>query len=258
LARTACNRSRPVKNSRACRRRRHRKGAPPRQALGQSPTGGWTEESGTDLHAKLENVDVQPFLPAWFQTRLHGALQGNARFTKPDSAKEGELSGDLKLSGATLEAIPLFAALDSFTGNPRFHQIPLKNASAHFSQTKERLEFTELDLDGAGILRIQGQLTVKAGSPAGPAQTRHLSSLLQWLPEIRTKIFAEARDGYVWTPFELSGTTDQPLENLLPPRHHGSRYGQRHASKPSLNSLPNNLPRIYRKLQKAFWTRSNP
>jgi hypothetical protein len=204
-----------------------------------SLTGDWTKESGTDLHAQLENVDVQPFLPNWFQTRLHGALQGKVRFTKPPSAPEGELSGDLKLTGATLESIPLLAALDTFTGNPRFHQIPLKNASAHFSQTKERIEFTELDLDGGGILRIKGRLTVKSGALQGQLRLGISPSLIQWLPEIRTKIFADAQDGYVWTPFELSGTTDQPQENLSA-RLANSAVD---AVKDTLRNLPNNIPK---------------
>lgn len=201
-------------------------------------TGGWTKESGFDLHTQLENVDVQPFLPVWFQSRIHGALQGKVRFVKTATAKNGELSGDLSLTGASLEAIPLFSALDAFIGNPRFHQIPLKNASAHFSQTSERIELTDLDLDGAGLLRIKGSLTIKSRSLQGQFKLGISPSLIQWLPEGRTKIFAEARDGYVWTPFELSGTTDLPRENL------SERLATSvvDAAKETLRTLPDNLP----------------
>ena len=181
-----------------------------------SLSGNWNTESGTDIHAQLENVDVQPFLPVWWQTRLHGSLQGNLRFAQPAAAKEGEISGDLKLTGAMLEALPLLSQLDIFIGNPRFRQLPLKTASVHFSQTAERTQLRDLDLDAGGILRITGTVTVKAGALQGSLKLGISPSLVQWLPEIRSKVFAESRDGYLWTPFELSGTTEQPKEDLSP------------------------------------------
>lgn len=179
-----------------------------------SLSGNWDAESGAEIHAQVENVDVQPFLPVWWQTRLHGSLQGNLRFAKPAAAKEGEISGDLKLTGAMLEALPLLTQLDTFIGNPRFRQVPLKTASVHFSQTAERTQLRDLDLDAGGVLRITGTVTVKAGALQGSLKLGISPSLVQWLPEIRSKVFAESRDGYLWTPFELSGTTEQPKEDL--------------------------------------------
>jgi hypothetical protein len=177
-------------------------------------SGDWAAESGTDIHAQLENVDAQPFLPLWWQTRLHGNVQGKLRFVKAAAASTGELSGDLKLTGASLEALPLLTQLDAFIGNARFRQVPLKTASAHFSQTAERTELRDLDLDAGGILRITGTVIVKAGALQGSLKLGISPSLVQWLPEIRSKVFAEAREGYVWAPFELSGTTEQPKEDL--------------------------------------------
>lgn len=177
-------------------------------------SGDWAAESGTDIHAQLENVEAKPFLPSWWQTRLHGNLQGTLRFAKQAAAKTGELSGDLKLTGAVLEALPLLSQLDAFIGNARFRQVPLKTASAHFSQTAERTELRDLDLDAGGILRITGTVTVKAGALQGSLKLGISPSLVQWLPEIRSKVFAESREGYVWAPFELSGTTEQPREDL--------------------------------------------
>ena len=177
-------------------------------------TGGWTKEAGTDIHGQLENIDVQPFLPSWWQSRLHGTLQGTLRFTQRQSGGEGELSGNLKLTGATLEALPLLAQLDAFTRNTRFSRIPLKNASFHLSKTPERTEFRDVDLDAGGILRITGNVSVHSGALRGDLRLGISSSLIQWLPETRTKIFAEARDGYVWAPFEISGTSEDPKENL--------------------------------------------
>lgn len=176
--------------------------------------GGWVRESGVDIHAQLENVEAKPFLPLWWQSRLRGSMQGNLRFVQAVNAKDGELSGDIKLTGATFEALPLFAQLDKFIQNTRFSQVPLKTASFHFSQTPERTEFRDIDLDAGGPLRITGSVTVKSGSLRGALKLGISSSLTQWLPETRTKIFSEAREGYLWAPFEVSGTPEDPKENL--------------------------------------------
>jgi len=177
-------------------------------------TGGWTRESGVDMHAQLENVEAKPFLPLWWQSRLRGSMQGNLRFVQSVNSKNGELSGDIKLTGATFEALPLFAQLDKFIQNTRFSQVPLKTASFHFSQTAERTEFRDIDLDAGGPLRIVGNMSVKAGSLRGELKLGISSSLTQWLPETRKKIFSEAREGYRWIPFEVSGTPEDPKENL--------------------------------------------
>ena len=178
--------------------------------------GGWTNISGTDIHAQLENIDVQPFLPTWWKTRLRGSLQGHLRFVKALADETGELSGNLKLTSATIEALPLLAQLNTFLHNSRFSQVPLRNASVRFSQNRERMELHDIDLDAGGILRITGNAVVKSGTLQGHLMLGISSGLIQWLPQTGSKIFGESREGYVWAPFEISGTPEQPVENLSP------------------------------------------
>jgi hypothetical protein len=204
--------------------------------------GGWTNTSGADVHAQLENLDVQPFLPAWWKTRLRGGLQGQVRFVQPVTAKTGELSGDLKLTNATLEALPLLAQLDTFLHNSRFSQVPLKNASVRFSQTPERTELRDLDLDAGGIMRITGNVTVKSGTLQGNLMLGISSSLIQWLPQISSKVFGESREGYVWAPFEISGPPEQPVENLSPRLAAAALESARDIVRDLPNKVPQALP----------------
>jgi hypothetical protein len=178
-------------------------------------SGEWSPEGGRDFHAKLENVVAEPFLPLWWQTRLAGLLQGSLRF-RSGGAGPDMLSGELKLTNGKLEAFPLLSQLDSFVGSPRFRQVALKTASAKIKRAANRTELSDIDLDADGILRLQGTLNVQNGSLDGQMQLGIPPAIIQWLPSARTKMFAESRDGFVWTPFTLTGSIDQPVEDLTP------------------------------------------
>jgi hypothetical protein len=180
-----------------------------------SLSGEWSTEGGSDFHAKLENVAAEPFLPVWWQTRISGLLQGSLHFQRAANSPE-TLSGELRLTSGKLEAFPLLSQLDSFVGSPRFRQVALKTASAKIKRSPGRTELTELDLDADGILRIQGTVLVENGMLNGRMQLGIPPSIIQWLPGARTKLFGEPREGYVWTPFTLTGPVEQPVEDLTP------------------------------------------
>ena len=202
-----------------------------------SLSGEWSAGGGRDFHAKLENMVAEPFLPTWWQTRLSGLLQGNLRFQR-SATDPGTLSGELRLTGGKLEAFPLLSQLDSFVGSPRFRQVALKTASAKIKRSPGRTELSELDLDADGILRIQGTVLVQNGTLDGRMQLGIPPSIIQWLPGSRTKLFGEPRDGYVWTPFTLSGPVEQPVEDLTS-RLAGAAV---EAVTDTLKKLPGNLP----------------
>jgi hypothetical protein len=180
-----------------------------------SATGEWSAQSGTDIHARLLNVAIEPFLSTWWQTRLRGNVQGDLRFQQPPgNVAARELTGTLQLKNGKLEALPILSQLDTFLGNPRFRSVPLKTASARIRVTPGRTEIQELDLDGDGLIRLQGSLTIEGTQLQGQLQLGLSPSLTQWLPGVRSHIFTEQRDGYVWTPIQLSGTVNNPTEDL--------------------------------------------
>jgi hypothetical protein len=177
-------------------------------------SGQWSRNNTGEFHAQLENVTIHPFLPEWWQARLQGSLQGTLHYAKTSQNLPGEISGEIRLTGGKLEALPLLSQLDSFLGVPRFRQVPLKTATTRILRTATRTEFKDLDLDADGLLRIQGTLAIEDSQLKGTLKLGISSALLQWLPGSPTKIFAESRDGYVWAPLNVSGSVDHPVEDL--------------------------------------------
>ena len=70
-----------------------------------------------------------------------------------------------------------------------------------------RLRVKDIDFD-------RNQITVREGKLDGVLRVGISPSLIQWLPSGRGKVFEENRDGYIWTPVRVSGTTDFPQEDL--------------------------------------------
>ena len=118
------------------------------------------------------------------------------------------------MNGGKLESLPFLAELDAFVGSPRFRQIPLKTASAKLRRSARCTELSNLDLDADGLLRIQGNLLIENGTLNGQLKIGISPTLIQWLPGARSKVFTESRDGYIWAPMQLSGSVDQPVEDL--------------------------------------------
>ncbi|MEY2600223.1 MAG: hypothetical protein RLZZ142_2482 [Verrucomicrobiota bacterium] len=184
-------------------------------------TGGELTLSGdhspaqTRIHTQFQNVPIESFLTGWWQSRLRGQLEGVLDFVRESGASPSrQISATLRLKGGRLEALPVLAQLDTFLGNPRFRQVPLKNASASIRSTPERTEVRNLDLDGDGLIRITGSLDITGRKLEGQLQLGISPSLIQWLPGGGAPIFSETRDGYAWTPLKLSGTLDAPSEDL--------------------------------------------
>jgi hypothetical protein len=176
-------------------------------------TGQWESSGDSDLHADLENINIEPFISKWWQPRLLGSVDGNISLKK-NTGKPQQLDASLRLKGGRLESLPLLSELDAFLGTPRFRTLAIRNGSAKVHREGQVTEVKDIELDADGVLRLEGALTIRDGKLDGTLQLGISPSLVQWLPSSRNKIFEENRSGYLWTPVHISGTTDLPQEDL--------------------------------------------
>ena len=176
-------------------------------------TGQWESSGASDVHADLENINIEPFLSKWWQTRLFGNVDGSLSLKK-STGKPEQLDASLQLKGGRLESLPLLSELDAFLGTPRFRTLPIRSGSVKIHRSGQLTELRDIELDADGVLRIEGTLNIREGKLDGTLRLGISPSLVQWLPSARSKIFEETRGGYLWTPVHISGTTDLPQEDL--------------------------------------------
>lgn len=176
-------------------------------------SGEWGRTGLRELRAKLEGVPVQLFLTEWWKARLMGTVDGDV--TVLSQGKESsQWEANLAMKSGKLEALPLFSELDLFLGSARFRSVNLRSASAKIVHSSAGTEFKGLKMDADGLLRLEGDILFRPGHMEGLLQVGLNASLLQWVPGARSKVFSENREGYVWAPMHISGSPEQPLEDL--------------------------------------------
>ena len=197
------------------------------EVRGRPETGGTVRLTGTqqldgdrtlDLRARFEGVPAAPFLPEDWRARLRGIASGDLRVTGPaeDPARLA-VTGRVELRDGLLEALPILGDLAFLGVTERFRRMPLRQGTAAFSWTRERLEVTELRLAGDGALRVEGSFGVSGGQIAGTLLVGVPRAALRWLPGASSRVFdLPERDGYAWTTLQLSGPANAPREDLTP------------------------------------------
>ena len=161
--------------------------------------------------------------PEW-QKRLHGELYGELELTgKQQKLARG--AGYLSLQKGILEGLPILSDLQ-FHGTMPYRSIPLDKAECRLSfpynDTSHNIRnawlFDQIDLRASnGLLLVKGRVIVGEDKSLGGTLTIGLpENRFNHLPtDALQGIFSEKDDqGYVWVKLNLSGTLDDPQEDL--------------------------------------------
>jgi hypothetical protein len=175
----------------------------------------WDEKNRLDLHLDLKEVTVTPFLPEDWRARLTGKLVGDSHITRQQT-EPLRAQGKLQLIDGRLEALPALDQIAFFTQVKDFKSLKIHLAQANYLWTEKSLEITNLVLESFGLLRIEGQFRQDGDSLQGLFQVGTKPETLRLIPGARTQVFTTERDGYVWAPLTLSGTIQDPKEDLSP------------------------------------------
>ncbi len=90
-----------------------------------------------DFQAQFSKISVTPLLPEDWRMRLHGEVNGHAHIWAKLPSDAPRVTGDLQLTGGTLEALPLLDQIASFTRTERFRRVELTRGSLSFDQAAD-------------------------------------------------------------------------------------------------------------------------
>jgi hypothetical protein len=185
-------------------------------------TGGTLRATGevqfdekVDVRARLDGLDLAPFLAGDWRARLHGRALGEIRVQSPLPANGAmAVSGTLQLRDGRLEALPVLNQIALFTNTQQYRQLTLTRASGDFRRERGELRVTNLTAESQGLLRLEGAFTIAQAMIDGTFQVGVVPASLQWLPGSQERVFTTARDGYLWTTMRLTGPVESPSEDL--------------------------------------------
>jgi len=175
----------------------------------------FSSHPAVDLQIKINGVVLTPFLPVDWRAKLKGMAGGDAHLNgRLDHPETVAATGQLNLTGAQLEALPVLDKIALFTRTEQFRQLILQKASTDFIWTKSKLTINHLLLESEGLLRIEGDCVVEQEKLDGLFQVGVAPTSLRWIPGSQARVFTVERNGYVWTPVRVTGQLDNLKEDL--------------------------------------------
>lgn len=197
-----------------------------------------------DKHVFLTDAEVQ----AWKQGRIKGsgewdmrtrqfALEGKATgmacdeiftgdwakritgkvsstFSMDNSSGTPVAHGILTVHDGVLTALPVLDALAAYADTRRFRVLKLNEAQTDWRWESDRLLLTNLVLSCDGLVRLEGTIDIKRRALDGTFKLGLAPGTLSNIPGAETDVFIPGDRGLLWTSLRITGTLDDPKENL--------------------------------------------
>lgn len=173
----------------------------------------------------LNKSGVAPLLRGDWKKRVSGELYGKATLTGEQSGMTGG-EGSISLQDGVLEGLPFLSELPGEGGYPYRH-LPLDKAECRLSfpyaapehHITEAWLFDNINICAKnGLLRVHGHVIVGADGALGGTLTIGLPkktvSALPMAGMLQGLFNAQGEEGYLWMNVNLSGTLDEPEEDL--------------------------------------------
>lgn len=144
--------------------------------------------------------------------RLTGKVASSVRLVKRDSGPAS--SGTLTITNGVLTALPVLDVLAAYADTRRFRILNLSEATTAWRWQDDQLTLSELILASEGLVRLEGTITVTDRVLDGRFRLGLAPGTLAAIPGAETEVFQPGERGLLWTPLAVSGTLDDPREDL--------------------------------------------
>jgi hypothetical protein len=179
-------------------------------------TSGIGKDRRVDFEANFERIPIRAWLPEKWKDHLSGSAYGSVRWTGENPKLESS-SGEGSLSVRDGRAInlPFLEKLVQVARERSFEHLELNDCSFNFVWDYPRIEIKDIALEEKGKFRIEGIISIDHRALRGAIELGVTRQHLAWLRDAE-EVFSRQRSGYLWTTVHLSGTIDQPDQDLSP------------------------------------------
>jgi hypothetical protein len=121
----------------------------------------------------------------------------------------------LRVSDARIDQLPFLEKLATLSQERSLEHLRLNDCSLDLAWRYPKIEVKNIALEEKGKFRIEGAISINRGSLGGAIALGVTREYLDWLPKPE-EIFTRERGGYLWTTVHLSGTIEEPKQDLSP------------------------------------------
>ena len=192
--------------------------APSAKSNGQIRVSGWAgmkNDKSVSAEMNFSEIPVDPWIPKAWAKLIKGKASGEVAWKGSDMRMESSSGwGEFRIEEGRVAGARFLEDVASLIGKP-IEQVSLSRCSLGFEWKYPRVQIKQMDIEADGVFRLQGTATITNKRLGGELQLGVAPGYLEWLPKAQ-QVFTRQRGGYLWTTVQLSGTMDDPQENLSP------------------------------------------
>jgi hypothetical protein len=165
---------------------------------------------------RFSRVPVAPWIPEDWASTIRGLASGEVLWQGEDMTLESSSGhGSFRIDGARVGGTPFLDQASVVTGKKSIEDLKLKRCSFEFEWKYPRVEVKNIDIEAAGAFSIKGTVAIENQNLRGTLRFGATRKYLEWLP-VNQQIFVQQENGYRWTSVKLTGTLQEPRDDLSP------------------------------------------
>jgi hypothetical protein len=182
----------------------------------QANAGIGTDKS-VDFKASLDRVPIRTWLSAKWKQHLSGNAFGNVHWRGKDPKLESSTGeGSVRVDDVRIYNLPLLEKLAELAQKKSFESLELTDCSLSFAWRYPKIDIKDIAIEEKGKFRIEGAISIDRRILRGAVRLGLTRQYLDWLPNPEEIFSPEGFRGYLWTNVHLSGTIDEPAQDLSP------------------------------------------
>jgi hypothetical protein len=177
---------------------------------------GLGKDKSVDFKANFSAVPIRAWLPVEWKGRLNGTAFGDLHWTGEDPKLESSSGeGSLRIGNGRIDDLPLLEKLAELAQKKSFERLYLNDCSLNFAWRYPKIDIKDIIVEERGKFRIEGEISIDHRRLGGTIRLGLSREYLEWLPNPE-EVFSRHQSGYLWTNVHLSGTIDEPGQDLSP------------------------------------------
>jgi hypothetical protein len=186
------------------------------ESIHAQANAGLGKDKSVDFEANFNAVPIRAWLPAEWKEHLNGSAFGDLHWAGKDPRLENSSGeGSLRIGNGRIDDLPLLEKLAALAQKKSLEHLELNDCSLAFGWRYPKIDIKDIIVEERGKFRIEGEISIDHRRLDGTIRLGLSREYLDWLPNPE-EVFSRNQGGYLWTNVHLSGTIDEPGQDLSP------------------------------------------
>lgn len=181
------------------------------QAHGHAGLG---EDKSIDVKANFNSLRIRQWLPAEWKGHFDGSAFGDLHYTgKNPKLENSSGEGSLRIQNGRIDDLPFLKKLGELAEKKSFERLNLNECSLAFAWRYPEMKIKDITMEEKAKFRLEGEISIQRRVLRGTIRLGLTREYLDWLPNPE-EVFSRRSNGYLWTDVHISGTIDEPKQDL--------------------------------------------